>query len=970
MSNKNLVKITKKLLSFKNKDYRRKYHMLSSLYETNIKDNNDLMSEFKCLVRSLNSSDGLYPKENYIVEFYKDALNASGLNENLIQYKLRNLQKEVNLYHSKNIDSTYNIMFEALDDVIYSNKKLDKKLEETLIESINRNISILKEAKYEDSNIVDLTDIDTLDLMSPVDTELSSIESEEKVSTIPSKKEEREVLEKYKDLFTKENIPYIRKTLNFYIPLESDPAELPVIDKLTIAARYVLIEEQKATPEALMKIELIEKIRNYLNVRRDFMDDDIKAIASTGAVIGRPEEISSMSSGLSDERRQQLTQRLYKLIQRIGGKLSGQTLNSDVIKKEELVELLFNAAGKLQKDAKTYISYLENKYGEDLPEEIQSDEEKEQTQREVDQYFEELTAEDEFDAYAVEEDQKYIDVDKATSSIRALPVIKMTVIDWSDLQKELASYRERLRELDDKILSANPRAFDDISVDSEGNLNYDQIEVILAEGLTDQEIKEYISLLKKVTAEKKIEIINLKDKSAIYDTLYQRGATPEEYMSFMKSFGLLDPQKASSYRQVAQSSRGQFRDSAGARQFALKAWFKGNYFSLNPAEKAKMYAELGEKWFERITVLDLISDEAFARPGDRPTPKLNRYFEKIPNFLTQKGIERYFDSATDESLETQVDEKIQSALSMASTEEDFTSIIQRLEKEDPTVEKYAILNTLFSDTSAFRIFSSTMFKEFYNSYVWGQIESDLAFAIKEYFDRYYKGSNIGASLQKGEKSKDVPKNEGKDLFNPIIYLAMSRVGLPGAEAFSTAGGSEQAQRDYFLGKVNKKGDFGEKVRAYTSTQKTGGLYGREDGRYNPAARKPFGQKDVEMLLDDIFSDSGIIGKVRARIRKITSDSSNEFITFLYSYDEGKLDQIIVNSFAMSHVLRTGADPLSEDIFADVGKESVAALSKYKDEFAKQLTATSFAEYLSDEYGYEIMNKKKKGASGNLTKQML
>ena len=73
---------------------------------------------------------------------------------------------------------------------------------------------------------------------------------------------------------------------------------------------------------------------------------------------------------------------------------------------------------------------------------------------------------------------------------------------------------------------------------------------------------------------------------------------------------------------------------------------------------------------------------------------------------------------------------------------------------------------------------------------------------------------------------------------------------------------------------------------------------------------------------------------------------------------------------MSHVLRSGADPLAEDIFAEIGKESVAALNKYKEEFAKQLTATSFAEYLSDEYGYEIMNKKKKGASGNLVKSML
>ena len=972
MSNKNLVNLTKKLLSFKSKEYKRKYHMLASLCETKIKSDDMLMSEFKCLVKSLNTSNGKFPEEKYILSFCKDALNASGLNESTTNGKLRKLQKEVDLYYSKNICSTYSIMSEALDEVVYSNKKLDKKLEETLIESINRNISVVKEASYDSSNVVDLTDIDTLDLMTPADSDLSAIEAEEgqeNISTTSSKSEERQVLEDYKDLFVKEEIPYIRNVLKFYIPTEIDPSTLPVIDKLTIIARYILIEEQKATPEEMMKLELIEKIKNYLNVRRVFLDDEIKAIGAK-SVTGKSSSFTSMASGLSDERRQQLTRRLYKLIERVGNKLSGQTLNSNAITMKELIDLLFDSAGRLQKDAKTYVEFLEKRYNKDLPDEIQSNEEREQTQREVDAFFAELDAEDGEDSVVEEDDQKYIDVDEATSSIRTLPVQKMTVIDWADFQRQLANYRKRLRELDDKILAANPSAFDNFAIDEEGNLGYDQIEAIIADGLSDEEIREYVLLLKKVTAEKKIEIINLKDKSAIYDTLYQRGATPEEYMAFMKSFGLLSPEKASKYRQIAQTSSGQFRDSAGARQFALKAWFKGNYFSLNPTEKAKIYAELGEKWFERITVLDLISDEAFERPGDKPTPKLNKYFEKIPRFLSQKGIERYFDSSTDESLETQVDEKIQLALSSASSEEDFISIIQKLEKEDPTVEKYAILNTLFSDTSSFRIFSSTMLKEFYNTYIWGQIESDLAYAVKEYFDKYYKGSNIGASLQRGQKSKDVSQNEGKDLFNPIIYLAMSRVGLPGEESFSAAGGSEQAQRDYFLGKLNKKGDFAEKVRKYTSTQKTGGLYGRENNRYNPLARIPFGREDVEMLLDDIFSDNGIIGKVRARIRRITEDAANEFITFLYDYDEGKLDQIIINSFAMSHVLRSGADPLAEDIFAEIGKESITALNKYKEEFAKQLTATSFAEYLSDEYGYEIMNNKKKGASDNLVKSML
>jgi len=63
MSNKNLVNLTKKLLSFKSKEYKRKYHMLASLCETKIKSDDMLMSEFKCLVKSLNTSNGKFPEE-------------------------------------------------------------------------------------------------------------------------------------------------------------------------------------------------------------------------------------------------------------------------------------------------------------------------------------------------------------------------------------------------------------------------------------------------------------------------------------------------------------------------------------------------------------------------------------------------------------------------------------------------------------------------------------------------------------------------------------------------------------------------------------------------------------------------------------------------------------------------------------------------------------------------------------------
>ena len=56
MINNNLKNRINKLLSFKNTEYRKKFYILSRLSESNIKKNDYLFEEFKCLVRSLNES--------------------------------------------------------------------------------------------------------------------------------------------------------------------------------------------------------------------------------------------------------------------------------------------------------------------------------------------------------------------------------------------------------------------------------------------------------------------------------------------------------------------------------------------------------------------------------------------------------------------------------------------------------------------------------------------------------------------------------------------------------------------------------------------------------------------------------------------------------------------------------------------------------------------------------------------------
>ena len=76
-----------KLLEYKSNDYKRKYFILSSLFETNIKDNNRLYEEFNCYVNSLNYSNGKYPDENSLTNFYKECLSYDNYSNAVIKEK-------------------------------------------------------------------------------------------------------------------------------------------------------------------------------------------------------------------------------------------------------------------------------------------------------------------------------------------------------------------------------------------------------------------------------------------------------------------------------------------------------------------------------------------------------------------------------------------------------------------------------------------------------------------------------------------------------------------------------------------------------------------------------------------------------------------------------------------------------------------------------------------------------------------
>ena len=1022
MSNKKIKMRIEKILENKNSLYRKKYFMLSKIAETKIMHNDDLFEEFVCHVKSLNNSNGNFPKENSIVKLYENQLRSECVDSASIAVCKSRLLKETRMFYTNSISSIEDVVDSLLESVNFKQTDVDTKLAQTIIEASTRRIRMLSESEYKESNVVDLSKLfDTTPLPQDL-ARISSGEDEDLESEYTGDDDfDMGPEEQLDEPVSKEKIEKtVNKILDIFTPIVGgDPKK---ISKLDLASelgykgngRYV-VGQKKPVLSGWDKVALAigkmmspygrSKGMSTVAQRKFWIIQCIKFCllveSQTGVFLGlsdseksrlslSSEELEATTDVVSGRRRSgmplsrtdiaRIVEKLHEVL------LQGDyDLESAGISEGSLFRILNAASARRSEKSRQFKNDLDIMYplhdtrskDERIPQ--QSDEEREATQRDVNQFFidqesetkdvygNEIDPESGEPLYADEEqiarinNKKKIDLSSALEGTKNQPTEEMTVKDFVAHRKEIDKDFSRLKELEDKIFDAKPDIFAAFEEDSLGNIDYtsaDELE-IPEEALTPSELEEYYTLINKVELSKNISVLSLDRRAEIYDELYERGATPEEFLSFMKSFGLVDKDKPSSYRDMSRSSYGAFRDSAGARQYSLKAWFKANYYSLSPKEKSEIYSQLGEKWFERLVVNDLVTDDAFIRQGDKASPKLSRYFEKLPRFLIPKTIERYFDIGTDESLDTATQERLSQVMSYASSSEEYDLLLKKLQDEDPDFKKHAILDTLFEGNSSFRIFATTLLKEFYNKKVWSSLESDLAYAVKEYFEKKYRGARIGASLSKGQKSKDVPVEEGKDLFNPIIYLAMGRVGLPGEESYKAEGGSdglERAQREYFMGLKNKKGDFAAKVRSYNMSIKNGGLYSVDSTFTNQIS---FGPKDVRMLLDDIFNPRGIIGKVRDSMRQLTRGTSNDFVTFLLAYDEGKLDMILVNSLAMSNVLKRGGDAMNTEIFKAIATDSEAALKKYKKEFGKALVADEFVEEVLDDYGYEKVNLKSK-----------
>jgi hypothetical protein len=624
MNNKIISNRVKKLLSFKNKEYKKKFYILSRLSESSIKNKSNLLEEFKCLSRSLNESNGEFPSTEYLYEFSSKVFN---------KQKIEDIKESVCLEYP-NVSCSYkSIINEELDKVIFINKDLDLKLENLLLKSISESVSLLEENELEDNDDILFVSDQTSD-----DQNMGEEDNdEERHDKLNPQKTSSNIINKYSFLFRKENIiPLIRNKLNIFLP---DPVEdknwdmnkLAHADKLYIITMYRLIIEQNSSNKAIRKFLMFEKIRSYLNIRQQFID------VSTYAIQGGGGSVTTSPTRLSQDKINSLRDEYNNLVSKIGP-FKGQSLDSEIVPERDVLSLLFSSSGELKDDAKMFVEYLERFYPDNKMSDLEKDkvlsdvelEELRLQNIEFDKKFDEESFEIDDETgeprYADDEQIKNINQKRIedfetfnTKEIKDQQVKpeKMTSIKAVRFFKDLDEDLKRLEFLHNKSISkVNPEIFNTFETDSSGKIIPD-IElipdIIPMEGLTDSEKEEIVNILQKLSKKKNIVMINLDRRGDVYNEMSNKNVNFEQMREYLIDFGLDVKGEPKTWSDIARSSYQLYKNSGAARQSGQKSWQKELFFSSNSKEKSRIYASAGDLWCERLIRLDFLDDEAFVR---------------------------------------------------------------------------------------------------------------------------------------------------------------------------------------------------------------------------------------------------------------------------------------------------------------------------------------------------------------------
>lgn len=687
-------------------------------------------------------------------------------------------------------------------------------------------------------------------------------------------------------------------------------------------------------------------------------------------------------------------------------------LNSSSISESKLMMLLKKSSADNPSKQSEFESALEMMYPlsdtradfEKVP--MMSDEEREELRKqniEFDKKFEddddslEIDPETGEPLYADESEISRINKQKEESKIKTGDIISdikkssffsFTSSEVKDYLEQISKDLDRLKLLKQKTKDrVNPEIFSEFKYDTNGNL-IDVPDIIPAEKLTDDERKEFEEIIERFASKDVVKMINDSERDQIYQELVDKAVSVDEFIAYNKKFRLEDSDKPMSWEDIKRASSGEFTGSAGARQYGVKAWIKSVFLNFSPNDKAEIYSYIAERWYERLKQTDLIDDQSFVIKSDKVNPSdasldkaipksmldkaqaagkysrsqklvdVSSMLELINKYTSPRFVKRYFDEKREDNLPQTVGEKIRQIQTFAESEEEYSALMNRLEAEDPDTMAFAVMESMFNDKSGFRIFATGLMKEYYNNTVWPGTEVNLAQAVKEYFKNNYSSAGIAKSLASTGGAGDVRPDEGKDLFNKIIYIVMERTGIKtSGKGVPSVGQSREEQKNYMRGRGDSRGDFVKAVDVYNKKHQQG-----KRPLLSKYGSGPFNQDDLEDLIDDMFNPNGIIGKVGSQLKRLNQTTAGEIISWVGSYPEAKLDQAIVLGISLSDFYRrTGTSELLTLPIEEIGKDTEKALKDYKKKYKTQLLSKDFVEFLDDYLGVDPVDVNAKGS---------
>jgi hypothetical protein len=935
MKNTNLKRRIKKLLENKNTKFKRKYFMLSSLaLNESIKDN-EVFSKSSCYLDNLLNSNGTHPSEDAIVSLYKESLTKENFSNKDINNNANYIENFSNLlYSNKNLVES--MIDDELSSISISNKRLDMKLKESMLESFNSNISLFLESENLEGYDKEDTDLGLEDLGPDEDEE----------AEVSKKSVVNRLLSDYDFLFKVEKVPYIRNKLKFFIPVESTQEfidkKIPITDKLSIIKKYDLIENKKASIKDLRKLEIIFHIDYFLNIKQSLikndelnkLTDDIREKSSSGLsdfwqhqagsnlnsnTLKSIKNFQATSSYIDPTIKQKLKAIRRALINK--GTFSKDNIDLSSITEKDLFTLLDACLSKddrkfymktkkvdlgldyLEDDEK--VKSIEDKTGHDILKQIKRDldivypigTDKDFKQMSDDDYLEYLydleSEEEKRDAEDIDDKEKYGD---AYLTPEESDLAKSDLDFYKD--KEIVYKKEKYKKKNsvgefvkdeksgkDKIFvrDATDQHGDKIVIDYKSVYDEDGEPI----GKFEFEEKEAVDLSKYFKGTKK------ERRKSHIDELIDMSTSPAEMEKALSKYSNLDPNKRFSYDQLADLSHGRFSNHSGVRQEINKTWFKALFFNASHNKKGEIYNELLRKFVEVLQKKDL-----FRNVGGIKKPVSQKLLKKDiddkGNVLTKDNISAYFtkDLSTAASSSDVIDSH--------DIEKYFSGELKsESQYDDESQVKNEILDELLNSNGLFRHFSTSLMKDFYNKEIWSNLELELAHAVAEYFQTNFKNNNIGASLSSNEKSDKVKTEEGKILFNPIIYWVMKRTAVSKKDSgeFNIEQDKKYRADKFRKGFASSIKKHNTAINAYNSNE--------ENINKPSIPTLSFNEIEFDKLINDMSSDTGIIGSIYSKKRKLDDKTYDQFFKWLNIKSDIELSNYINTSLVTSFYHKEG-----------------------------------------------------------------